>query len=407
MVNRCYVLCLVFLTSVASVAAVLEDDAQSQDAICLATALMSEASIGTYEERVAVAWTIFNRVSSPEFPNSICDVINQRSQYATNQEPTQELLYLAESLIANPGTDLTGGAVYFFSPRSMPKEGDDTGGYDVGGGLYDVTGIDKKVYFPSFTLTHEYAGDIQGVRPTYYMFYQEQRNAEVEKDSEATAAADVVSIGFPVTLNLYVHEGYASGPTISGVQVTGEDGAGHSFEQTTSSDGYVTITGIPGTWSFSASADGYETNKWDQEITETDTKDAYLIESTTPASQGYENSVVGTWRFSWLDCECEPGEAAMGCNCDPWEATFNEDGTISYSADNIWVENWVQYGNTVTWSPGQVDPITDGSTTTYPASFEGTINGNTMSGTSTALIEEIQEYSISYWNAFRVDTRES
>jgi len=181
MITRHYlpILMISIITCMALAATVLGEDTQGQDTKCLATALMSEASVGTYEERVAVAWTIFNRVSSPKFPNSICDVINQRYQYATNQEPTQELLDLSESLIANPGNDPTVGAIYFFSPRSMPKEGDDTSGYDVGGGLHDVAGIDKKVYFPSFILTQEYVGDLQDVRPAYYMFY---------RDSEATAS---------------------------------------------------------------------------------------------------------------------------------------------------------------------------------------------------------------------------
>jgi len=165
---------LTMMTCTALNATALGEDIKEQDTKCLATALMSEASVGTYEERVAVAWTIFNRVSSSEFPNSICDVINQRSQYATNQEPTSELLNLSEFLIANRGNDPTRGAIYFFSPRSMPKVGEDTNGYDVGGGLHDIAGIDKKVNFPSFTLTQEYVGDLQGVRPAYYMFYREQ-----------------------------------------------------------------------------------------------------------------------------------------------------------------------------------------------------------------------------------------
>lgn len=95
-------------------------------------------------------------------------------------------------------------------------------------------------------------------------------------NSGTMAAVEAVSIGLPITLTLYVHEGDADGPTISGVRIRGQDGAGHDFDQTTDSDGYVTITAIPGTWSFSASADGYETNKWDQEITEMDRKDAFL-----------------------------------------------------------------------------------------------------------------------------------
>jgi hypothetical protein len=99
------------------------------------------------------------------------------------------------------------------------------------------------------------------------MFYREQA-----ADREVALAEKLV------TLTLCVHDGSASGPIIQDAQVTGQDGSGNSFEQTTDSNGYVTITGDPGTWSFSVSADGYETNSWDQEITVSDTKDAYLQE---------------------------------------------------------------------------------------------------------------------------------
>lgn len=159
----------------------------SQEIECLATALMSEASIGTNEERVAVAWTIFNRADSPSFPNTVCDAVYQGGQYATNQEPTQEILDLATSLISDRGTDPTGGATHFFSPISMPREGAATRGYDVGGGLHEVTGIDKNVYFPSWTLTMVPAGDITGVRPAYYMFYREQA-ADHEPDATASSS---------------------------------------------------------------------------------------------------------------------------------------------------------------------------------------------------------------------------
>jgi len=92
----------------------------------------------------------------------------------------------------------------------------------------------------------------------------------------------------PVTLTLYVNSsewvydysdwaGYV-GPVISGAQVTGQDGSGNKFQQTASSNGPVTIVGKPGTWSFTASADGYVTVSWDQEIDKADTKHAFLQE---------------------------------------------------------------------------------------------------------------------------------
>ncbi|MDD5095526.1 MAG: hypothetical protein PHV74_14290 [Dehalococcoidia bacterium] len=80
-----------------------------------------------------------------------------------------------------------------------------------------------------------------------------------------------------VTLILYVHDGSASGPVVSGAQVTGQDASGNSFNQITDSSGYVTITGTPGTWQFSISQSDYQTNTWSQGITATGTKHAYLF----------------------------------------------------------------------------------------------------------------------------------
>ncbi len=93
-----------------------------------------------------------------------------------------------------------------------------------------------------------------------------------------------------IILTLYVHDESAEGPIISGAHVTGQDASGNSFEETTNSDGYVTITGDSGSWSFSVSADGYETSSWIQEIAETDSKDAYLMKSN--AAQKSTNSAL-------------------------------------------------------------------------------------------------------------------
>jgi len=93
-----------------------------------------------------------------------------------------------------------------------------------------------------------------------------------------------------VTLTLYVHDGSADGPTISGAQITGKDASGNNFQQITNGLGFVTLTGDPGTWSLSVSADGYETNSWDQEITEADTKDSYLMKSDIQLASKYSQS---------------------------------------------------------------------------------------------------------------------
>jgi hypothetical protein len=84
------------------------------------------------------------------------------------------------------------------------------------------------------------------------------------------------------TLTMYVHEGSTSGPVLSGVQVSGQDGVGSPFNQTTNSSGYVTVTGAPGTWQFGASKSGYQSNNWSLDITSTDTKHAYLAAELPP-----------------------------------------------------------------------------------------------------------------------------
>lgn len=125
---------------------------------------------------------------------------------------------------------------------------------------------------------------------------------------------DVFSIGFPdgsqaiplVTLTLYVHDGSASGPIIQGAQVTGHDGSGNSFKLITDSSGYISIVGDPGTWSFSASADGYETNSWYQEIIDTCTKHSFLqkVQPVIRTNEYVDNSTA---------IFCAPGSKSAKC----------------------------------------------------------------------------------------------
>lgn len=154
-----------------------------------------------------------------------------------------------------------------------------------------------------------------------------------------------------ITLTLYVHDGSANGSAISDANVEGQDGSGNSFQQTTDSNGHVTIKGDPGTWSFSVSASGYGINNWDQEIIEDCTKHVLLHEKQQHESA--ESSVVGKWRFNPLNCQCLAEEMAYGCSCDPYEMTFNEDGTF---IDDKWsTGKWVKYGDTIRYSGDQFE----------------------------------------------------
>jgi hypothetical protein len=205
-------------------------------------------------------------------------------------------------------------------------------------------------------------------------------------NSGSMAAVEAVSIGFPITFTLYVHNGDANGPVISGARVTGREGAGNNFEQTTNSDGYVTLTGILGTWSFSVSADGYETNKWDQEITDNCDRHAFLKEGSIVG-----NNVVGRWNgYNEPD---PPGSCDGGFN---YIIDFYDTGTFTrFYIDRRGEEitstgEWVRDEDTIRlqYNPKPMGEVKcpDCGDSTYESSIdaeqeEGKINGDAMSGT--------------------------
>jgi hypothetical protein len=103
-----------------------------------------------------------------------------------------------------------------------------------------------------------------------------------------------------VTLTLYVHDGSAGGPALSGVRVTGTDGAGQAFDQTTGAAGFVTISGAVGTWQFNASKAGYSANSWSQSITATGQNDAFLSAAPVTSSLDFTTlaGLAGSYGFA-------------------------------------------------------------------------------------------------------------
>ncbi|MGA9099375.1 MAG: hypothetical protein WB392_10650 [Methanotrichaceae archaeon] len=83
-----------------------------------------------------------------------------------------------------------------------------------------------------------------------------------------------------VDFTAYVHDGSLNGTALSGVQITGQDALGNSFEGTTDSDGAAVISGQPGTWQFSFAKEGYQTLNLSYNVTSTDYGDVYLQKST-------------------------------------------------------------------------------------------------------------------------------
>jgi dipeptidyl aminopeptidase/acylaminoacyl peptidase len=122
------------------------------------------------------------------YGDSIKDIIMTTNQYAHNQQSDSEIQKLAKQLLAGEKDDMTQGATHFFSAISMPKEGESTVGFDIGGGLHVVTGINSKVYFPSWTETMNYVADLYNVRPSYFMFY---RAGEIIQEQALNPAQEV------------------------------------------------------------------------------------------------------------------------------------------------------------------------------------------------------------------------
>jgi hypothetical protein len=132
------------------------------------------------------------------------------------------------------------------------------------------------------TTTGNYYINTNVTAGTTYTYYVVAKNNYGSTASNTLSATAPTCSNQNVTLTLYICENSASGPPLSGVSVGVVDGGGHSFSQTTNSSGYITITGTPGTWSFSAMKSGYDTNNWSQSITTTCTKYGYIVKSATP-----------------------------------------------------------------------------------------------------------------------------
>lgn len=120
---------------------------------CLALALYGEARGETAESMEAVAWVIINRTNSIKFPNTVCGVVLQRSQFESlgpntflrflaiesqngtmafpemnNAWLANKLQHIAERVFYGLEQDPTVGATHFWSPtvqfalgRTAPK----------------------------------------------------------------------------------------------------------------------------------------------------------------------------------------------------------------------------------------------------------------------------------------------
>lgn len=98
-----------------------------------------------------------------------------------------------------------------------------------------------------------------------------------------------------VAWTVYVYDGSFNGSMLSGVQVTGMDAAGNSFEGITDSNGSVALYGVPGAWRFEFMKDGYDTLDGSYNVTHTGEGSVYLQRAAQTTSETqFQNWVAQT-----------------------------------------------------------------------------------------------------------------
>ena len=97
---------------------------------CMAKAIYFESRGGSEKDQLAVGHTIQNRVKSGSFPNSVCAVVSQRSQFSphirsgtsmSEQKAYANALQYAKKITSGQSKDFTNGATYFHTPAVNPN----------------------------------------------------------------------------------------------------------------------------------------------------------------------------------------------------------------------------------------------------------------------------------------------
>ena len=89
-------------------------------ASCLASVIWGEARGETLRGQLLVAETVLNRLADDNYPDTICGVVRQKSQYYTPKGADAETLDLAEKVIAEEVALPVTGATHFHHSRVKP-----------------------------------------------------------------------------------------------------------------------------------------------------------------------------------------------------------------------------------------------------------------------------------------------
>lgn len=153
--------------------------------------------------------------------------------------------------------------------------GQDGAGNSIGG----ITDSDGAATFEGQTGTWEFEFEKEGYEPLYIEYEvteSHQAAAYMVPAESSTSSTSSASSTEPVALTVYVHDSSLDGALLSGVQITGNDGAGEQFSGVTGSSGSVIFEGQPGIWDFLLQKDNYDALSLTYEVNEIHEAAAYL-----------------------------------------------------------------------------------------------------------------------------------
>ncbi len=139
----------------------------------LADIIMSEMSVGNPNEKKAIAWAVRNQM----IRMNVTSVAKARDKFndAHGQNATNAIKTIAEDILKKKmSSDITSGAIKWFSPSKMPKKRESCKGYDCSGGLVTITdnqGNKQEVYAPGFHKDMTYV-PLTSVREWYLRLYK-------------------------------------------------------------------------------------------------------------------------------------------------------------------------------------------------------------------------------------------
>lgn len=88
---------------------------------CLATVIHNEAKGEDLKGKLLVAAVVLNRVESPDFPNTICDVVNQEAQFNTVSVDDDEEAYTVSQLILEGELTVPATTALYFHSGARPS----------------------------------------------------------------------------------------------------------------------------------------------------------------------------------------------------------------------------------------------------------------------------------------------